>query len=106
MTSALYVVTVPTKHSKLITLPVTGVSRRMRSRSTRREYAISKGGEHLNEETRVRLGVKQTAKGAIQLDITAEAPTVDEAGILLGKAIVRLIKEVKDQGLKTVDEVT
>ena len=60
----------------------------------------------MNEETRVRMGAKQTAKGAIQLDITAEAPTVDEAGTLLGEAIKRLVKEIKDQGLKTVDQVT
>ena len=52
------------------------------------------------------MGAKQTAKGAIQLDITAEAPTVDEAGTLLGEAIKRLVKEIKDQGLKTVDQVT
>jgi len=65
-----------------------------------------RGGEDVNEETRVRLGAKQTAKGVIQLDITAEAPTVDEAGNLLGKAIIRLIKEVNDKGLKTADQVT
>jgi hypothetical protein len=59
----------------------------------------------LNEETRVRMGAKQTAKGAIQLDVTAEAPTVDEAGTLLGGAIDRLIKEVKARGLQTTDEV-
>ena len=60
----------------------------------------------MNEETRVRMGAKQTAKGAIQLDVTAEAPTVDRAGALLGEAITRLVKEVKDQGFKTVDQVT
>lgn len=31
----------------------------------------------MDEETRVRMGAKQTAKGAIQLDLTAEAPTVE-----------------------------
>lgn len=60
----------------------------------------------MNEETRVRIGAKQTAKGAIQLDITAEAPTVDKAGTLLGEAIDRLVKEVKERGLATVDQVT
>ncbi len=55
-------------------------------------------------ETRVRMGAKQTAKGSIQLDITAEAPTVEEAGDLLGKAIDRLKKEVSAKGLKTADQ--
>ena len=58
----------------------------------------------LNHETRVRLGAKQTSKGGIQLDITAEAPTVEEAGDLLGDAIARLKHEVKASGLQTVDE--
>jgi hypothetical protein len=56
-----------------------------------------------NIETRVRLGAKQTSKGAIQFDITAEAPTVDEAGQLLGKAIVRLKEEVEKQSLYLVN---
>ena len=60
----------------------------------------------MNEETRVRMGAKQTAKGSIQLDIIAEAPTVDEAGTLLGEAIDRLVKEVKARGLQTANEAT
>lgn len=55
-------------------------------------------------ETRVRMGAKQSAKGSIQLDVTAEAPTVEEAGDLLSGAIDRLKKEVKAKGLKTTDE--
>ena len=54
-------------------------------------------------ETRVRLGVKQNAKGYIQMDITTEAPTVDEAGDLLSGAIDRLKKEAKEKGLNTAD---
>ncbi|KKM52076.1 hypothetical protein LCGC14_1555150 [marine sediment metagenome] len=54
-------------------------------------------------ETRVRLGVKQNAKGLIQMDITTEAPTVDEAGDLLSGAIDRLKKEAKEKGLNTAD---
>lgn len=46
----------------------------------------------MNEETRVRLGAKQTAKGTVQLDVTAEAPTVDEAGELLAGALKKLAK--------------
>lgn len=55
------------------------------------------------KETRIRMGVKQTAKGAIQMDITAEASTVGEAGDLLRGAIDRLVEEVKVSGLKTAD---
>ncbi len=55
-------------------------------------------------ETRVRLGVKQTAKGAIQMDITVEAPNVEDAGELLSGAIDRLKKTVTAKGLKTADE--
>ncbi len=54
-------------------------------------------------ETRVRLGIKQNAKGLIQMDITTEAPTVDEAGDLLSAAIDRLKKETREKGLNTTD---
>jgi len=50
------------------------------------------------------MGAKQTSKGTIQLDLTAEAPTVEEAGKLLGQAIVRLKDEVMKNGLRTVDQ--
>ena len=55
-------------------------------------------------ETRVRMGAKQTAKGTIQLDLTAEAPTVDEAGALLGAAFDRFMAEVRARGLKLTSE--
>ena len=58
----------------------------------------------MNEETRVRLGAKMTAKGSIQLDITAEAPTVEKAGELLGQAIDTLVKEVKARGLSMAQD--
>nr|BDD43749.1 hypothetical protein 9 [bacterium] len=57
----------------------------------------------MNEETRVRMGAKQTAKGTIQLDLTAEAPTPEQAGELLGEALDRLIEVVNKRGLTTVD---
>ena len=55
--------------------------------------------EGMNEETRVRMGAKQNAKGLIQLDLTAEAPTVDVAGELLDGAIKKLKEKVKANGL-------
>ena len=54
------------------------------------------------QETRVRLGAKQTARGTIQLDITTEAPTVDQAGRLMGEAVARLRMELATQGLDLV----
>ena len=50
-------------------------------------------------ETRVRLGLRQTAKGNIQMDITTEAPTVEKARDLLGQAIDDLTVEVEKRGL-------
>ena len=58
----------------------------------------------MTEETRVRLGAKQTAKGSIQLDVTAEAPTVDEAGELLEGALKKVMEKVHGQGLTLVSE--
>lgn len=52
----------------------------------------------LQSETRVRLNASQTAKGAITLDITAEAPTVEKARELFGQAIDALMKEVESRG--------
>lgn len=52
----------------------------------------------LQSETRVRLNASQTAKGAITLDITAEAPTVEKARELFGQAIDALTKEVESRG--------
>ena len=53
-------------------------------------------------ETRVRMSAKQTAKGAIQLDLTAEAPTVDQAGQLLGDALDKLVSTVRAKGFEIV----
>ena len=56
----------------------------------------------MNEETRVRMGVKQTEKGQIQMDLTVEAPTVEQAGELLDQAIGKLVEKVKARGLTLV----
>ncbi len=58
----------------------------------------------MTEETRVRMGVKQTAKGTVQMDLTAEAPTVDEAGELLDGAITKLVEKVRKHGLTLVSD--
>jgi hypothetical protein len=57
-------------------------------------------------ETRVRMGAKQTSKGSIQLDITTEASTVDEAGRLMGEAIIRLRNELQTRGLELVSDLS
>jgi hypothetical protein len=62
------------------------------------------GGTMDTKETRVRYGVKQTAKGSVQLDITAEAPTAVEAEEMLRDGISRLSAAVKDAGLVAVHE--
>ena len=56
----------------------------------------------MNEETRVRIGAKQSAKGSIQLDVTAEAPTVEKARELLSGAIDALTATVAEKGLHLV----
>ena len=58
----------------------------------------------MNEETRLRLGAKQTAKGGVQLDITAEAPTVGMAEELLKQGFEALKRQIEQAGLKTVDQ--
>ena len=57
----------------------------------------------VKEETRVRMGCKQTAKGSIQMDLTAEAPTVEQAGQMLGEAIDKLVSTVKEKGFALAD---
>ena len=59
----------------------------------------------LNEETRVRMNASQTAKGYIQLDVTAEAPTVEKARELMGQALDALAEEVAKRGLVAVHKV-
>jgi hypothetical protein len=54
------------------------------------------------KETRVRMGAKQTSKGTIQIDLTAEAPTVGEAGQLLSDALADMTDRLKEAGLELV----
>ena len=64
----------------------------------------TRGVEELpSTETRVRIGFKQAASGKVQMDLTVEAPTVDEAGELLAGAIDKLRKKVAVEGLETTD---
>ena len=56
----------------------------------------------MNEETRVRMGVKQNAKGTVQLDLTAEAAIVDKAGELLGQALETLKAKIQEKGFELV----
>ena len=58
----------------------------------------------MDEETRVRMAVKQTAKGAIQIDLTAEAPTVEKATELLSKAFDSMVETVHEKGLVLASE--
>ena len=53
----------------------------------------------LEKETRVRLGAKQTSKGGVQMDITAEAPTVEEAKVLLSGAIDNMLSVLAEKEL-------
>jgi len=58
-------------------------------------------GEWMDEtrETRIRIGVKQTAKGSIQLDLTSEAPSVAEAIKGLSESIDQVRATVSEKGL-------
>ena len=58
----------------------------------------------MTEETRVRIGAKQTAKGAVQFDVTAEAPTVDEAAVLLEGALKKVVEKTREAGLTLVSD--
>ena len=58
----------------------------------------------MSTETRVRMNFKQGAKGSVQLDLTAEAPTVDEAGELLDQGITKLVETVRKHGLTLVSD--
>lgn len=50
--------------------------------------------------TRVRINLAQTAKGLGQLDITSEAPTVEEAKNLLSNAIDETRAIMAEKGIK------
>ena len=54
--------------------------------------------------TRTRLNFKQTAKGAGQMDVTTEAPTVEEASKMMGEAIDSLRKIFAEKGIKEASE--
>lgn len=54
--------------------------------------------------TRARLNFKQTSKGAGQMDVTTEAPTVDEASKMMGEAIDSLRKIFEEKGIKEAKE--
>ena len=56
----------------------------------------------VNEETRCRMGAKLTAKGLIQFDLTAEAPTVGMAGQMLGEALDKVVAIVRSEGFDIV----
>ena len=55
-------------------------------------------------ETRVRFGFKPTAKGTVNLDVTSEAPTGEEAQALLIDGIKRFKEVVLLEGY-TVTEI-
>jgi len=50
--------------------------------------------------TRVRMNFKQTAKGAGQMDITSEAPTVEEAKKMMADAIDEMRAIFKEKGIE------
>ena len=50
--------------------------------------------------TRVRMNFTTTAKGLAQLDITAEAPTVEETSKLMSEAVPALRKILDENGIK------
>jgi len=58
----------------------------------------------MESETRVRMGFKQTSKGGVQMDLTSEAPTVQEAGDQLELAIRKFRTLVHATDLEIVGE--
>lgn len=50
--------------------------------------------------TRVRLNFAQTAKGLGQMDITAEAPTVEESSKMMRESIDEMRKIFDEKGIK------
>jgi hypothetical protein len=55
--------------------------------------------EKINSERRVRIHFAQTAKGAVQLDVTAEAETAEVASALLEGGLNALQQKIADRGL-------
>jgi hypothetical protein len=54
-------------------------------------------------KSRVRLGFKPTTKGAVSLDVTAEAATAAEADGLLREGISRFRKIATEEGFTVVE---
>lgn len=54
-------------------------------------------------KTRVRFGFKPTAKGTVNYDVTAEAPTAAEAEPLLRDGIKRFRQISEDEGFQVID---
>lgn len=50
--------------------------------------------------TRVQVNMSQNSKGEFQLDITTEAPTVEEASALWHQAYLKQRASIADLGLK------
>lgn len=48
-------------------------------------------------DTRVRMGFKPSAKGVVAIDVTSEAPTVEETAKLLKEGIAEFKKIVKEE---------
>ena len=55
-------------------------------------------------ESRVRMNIKQTAKGLAQLDVTVEFATVGESERAMSESIDSLRKVLKDKGIKEACE--
>lgn len=61
--------------------------------------------EEARQETRVRMNVTQSAKGIAQVDVTAEAPSDEQARDLFKRAIEAAKEEVKGAGFKLANEI-
>jgi len=55
--------------------------------------------------TRVRINVTQSSKGVASVEVTGEAPTVEEARVLVRDAMKAGREEAKAAGMKLADEV-
>lgn len=55
--------------------------------------------DKVSSERRVRIHFAQTAKGAVQLDVTVEAETAEAASALLEEGLNALQQKVAERGL-------
>ena len=62
-------------------------------------------GDEFSKERRVRIHFSQTAKGAVTLDVTSEAESVEMAASNLQQGLVALEGEIEKRGLKTADKI-